>query len=441
MPGSYVPIRTPTLDAVQGLDAITLLRHGVPPYIQDLLFEAFAAWDTSLWGLALTAVALPITAWALRCWWVSSLQLLSMQGAAVTQLQQLLSGNHIAADQQQQQPQVADSSDGSWMAGLLALVRGLCLASVAKSLTQTLISSSTTGKVIAAAAAVAAFAVAAVPVAVCSQQHQRAAVALLATEAAGVLAVVGLAPAVSAVAAAVISAGLWTLHQQLVMPRLTALKANDGDEVQLHVSLRVAGTRAVFDATLASQPLKLVAGQLDPEFLQEWTDLSSDEVWTPNSNSDIDSEQQQQQRNEAASSSSTCTPNSNVRRVSDSIKSWMTDPAARWDTLCPFAAAAACDMYLGETRTVQVYNPKGVGYWNPSFSWWQPTADVAEKFGGELPKIGDVFWYPVAEGAYVQTRVAGVGQKHVELDANYGVVGTQLEMDIHLVKLQKKQRQ
>lgn len=41
-------------------------------------------------------------------------------------------------------------------------------------------------------------------------------------------------------------------------------------------------------------------------------------------------------------------------------------------------------MFVGETRSVQLLNPKAGGYWNPSFSWWQPTADVMAKFRGQV---------------------------------------------------------
>eukprot|EP00775_Hariotina_reticulata_P002817 gene2817-3110_t len=88
-------------------------------------------------------------------------------------------------------------------------------------------------------------------------------------------------------------------------------------------------------------------------------------------------------------------------------------------------------------QTVAVYNPLNVGYWNPRFTWWQPTADVMEKFKGETPKVGEVFWYPVADGAHVPTRIQNIGEHYVELDANYGVAGTMLHLDVQLVRLYK----
>ncbi|WIA15270.1 hypothetical protein OEZ85_001941 [Tetradesmus obliquus] len=117
---------------------------------------------------------------------------------------------------------------------------------------------------------------------------------------------------------------------------------------------------------------------------------------------------------------------------------WLGTPAARWEPLLPFVADAACGMFVGETRSVQLLNPKAGGYWNPSFSWWQPTADVMAKFRGQMPAPGDVFLYPVSEGAYVPTRVAAIGEKYVELDANYGVTGAGLQLEVTLVALQKQ---
>jgi hypothetical protein len=56
-----------------------------------------------------------------------------------------------------------------------------------------------------------------------------------------------------------------------------------------------------------------------------------------------------------------------------------------------------------------------------------------------MPGVGDVFWYPVADGAAVPTRVNAVGQDYVELDANWGVTDTELELQVQLVRLQKPQ--
>lgn len=55
-----------------------------------------------------------------------------------------------------------------------------------------------------------------------------------------------------------------------------------------------------------------------------------------------------------------------------------------------------------------------------------------------MPAPGDVFLYPVSEGAYVPTRVAAIGEKYVELDANYGVTGAGLQLEVTLVALQKQ---
>jgi hypothetical protein len=56
----------------------------------------------------------------------------------------------------------------------------------------------------------------------------------------------------------------------------------------------------------------------------------------------------------------------------------------------------------------------------------------------QVPAPGDVFLYPVAEGAFVPTRVAAIGEKYVELDANYGVTGAPLQLEVRLVGLQKQ---
>jgi FKBP-type peptidyl-prolyl cis-trans isomerase 2 len=55
-----------------------------------------------------------------------------------------------------------------------------------------------------------------------------------------------------------------------------------------------------------------------------------------------------------------------------------------------------------------------------------------------MPAPGDVFLYPVADGAFVPTRVAAIGEQYVELDANYGVTGAPLQLEVRLVGLQKQ---
>lgn len=426
---------------LQGIDAWTLLRHGLPPYFQDFMFTAFGAWDTTLWTLALTAAAAPAAAWAFRAWWVSSVLLLSAPGGAVQQLHQAIQGQQQqepAGEQQQQQ----DAAGASWLAGLLTVVRGFCFAAAISGISSALLSSSMTSTLVSSAAALAAVVVAATPVALSLSAKQSTAASLLAADAAYVVAMVGLAPIANAAAAVILAASLWTLHQQLVMPRLMTFKASEGDAVEVHVSLKVAGTEAVFDSTLTADPLKLVAAQQDPEFLQAWKQLSLNGMWEQSSSSssaDQDTQQQQQQQQpDTAGSSSDFAVTGSVRDIAENIQSWMSDPEARWESLQPFAAEAACGLFLGETRSVRFFNPKGVGYWNPRFSWWQPKSDVAEKFKGQMPNPGDVFWYPVSESAYVQTRVTSIGDTHVELDANYGVTGTELQMVVQLVRLQKQ---
>eukprot|EP00879_Flechtneria_rotunda_P028403 GHRR01030510.1.p3 GENE.GHRR01030510.1~~GHRR01030510.1.p3 ORF type:complete len:117 (-),score=32.24 GHRR01030510.1:489-839(-) len=116
----------------------------------------------------------------------------------------------------------------------------------------------------------------------------------------------------------------------------------------------------------------------------------------------------------------------------------MSKPATRWEVLQPLIADAAAGMYLGESKTVTIFNPSGSGYWNPKFTWWQPTTDVVQKFRGQMPNVGDVFWYPVAERASVPTRVAMICEEFTELDANYGITDTQLQLEIKLVRLHKQ---
>lgn len=193
----------------------------------------------------------------------------------------------------------------------------------------------------------------------------------------------------------------------------------------------------------AEEPLKLKAGPVPADFAQMWQQASKG---TTAATGSTQPQEQQQQQTEAASeaepaagssSSSAERPSSNLRELQQEVQGWLGQPAARWDALRPFAADAAQGLFLGESRSIPLFNPKGCGYYNSNFTWWQPAADVAAKFGGEVPGVGDVFWYPVIDGAAVLTRVSAVGQDYVELDANYGVTDAPLELRVQLVKLHK----
>ena len=147
------------MTSMQGLDGATLLQYGLPPYLQDLLFTVFGVWDTTLWTIGLTAVAVPVTAWALRAWWVSSILLLSAPGGAVQQLQQLAASlqqqqqQEVTAEQQEPEQQVEGIR--GWFAALLTVVRGICLTAIS-SASSVLTSSSAAASLAAAAVASAA---------------------------------------------------------------------------------------------------------------------------------------------------------------------------------------------------------------------------------------------------------------------------------------------
>ncbi|WIA35472.1 hypothetical protein OEZ86_003907 [Tetradesmus obliquus] len=322
--------------AGMGIDAFTLLQYGLPGYFQDLLLAAFGAWDTTLWAVALTAAALPVTAWAVRCWWAASMQLLGGEGGAVQQMQQMI---------EQQDQQASSSSSSSSNSGGSAWVAGV-------------------------------------------------------------------------------------------------YQAVAGDRFQAHISLKLSGSAVAFDTTISAEPVSLVAAQRSSEHAQNWKQLGSDDFWEKlAAQQDADAPPAA-----AAGEAGAATPTAaaaaaataQLRSIAQGVKGWLGTPAARWEPLLPFVADAACGMFVGETRSVQLLNPKAGGYWNPSFSWWQPTADVMAKFRGQMPAPGDVFLYPVSEGAYVPTRVAAIGEKYVELDANYGVTGAALQLEVTLVALQKQ---
>eukprot|EP00879_Flechtneria_rotunda_P007954 GHRR01008333.1.p1 GENE.GHRR01008333.1~~GHRR01008333.1.p1 ORF type:complete len:212 (+),score=81.80 GHRR01008333.1:308-943(+) len=72
--------------AAMGLDAFTLLSsYGLPPNIQDMLLAAFGAWDTTVYWVAALLLSVPLTAWAVRAWWATNMQLLSSPVAQLLQ--------------------------------------------------------------------------------------------------------------------------------------------------------------------------------------------------------------------------------------------------------------------------------------------------------------------------------------------------------------------
>lgn len=453
-----------------------MLRHGLPPYVPDLLLRVFGAWDTSLWSAGLTAAALPVTAWALRAWWRTNLVLL---GSAAGALQQALQQNQqqsgegsppgsAAAAQVQQQSQPPAKSLAHLVAAAVAVFRGVCLTTAANSCIGLLYTqgASNTMMALTAATGAAALAAAVASVALLQQRHTQTApnssssssaagsqtlLALFGAEAAWLAAVAGLGSLVSTAAAVVLGGSLILLHNSVVAPALSQYRAAAGDVVEVHVGLKLAGTRPVFDSTYAEQPLRVEVGRVPEEVLQLWEAASADLGSAPQS-SQAEAEQQQQGTGSSSSSSAgdggdDSSSEAGVEplltkslgEVQRDIQGWMEDPSARWDALRPFVAAASEGLFLGDTVSVPLYNPKGAGFWSPHFTWWQPIAEVAEKFKGNMPGMGDVFWYPVADGAAVPTRVNAVGQDYVELDANWGVTDTELELQVQLVRLQKPQ--
>jgi hypothetical protein len=440
----------------------------------DLLLRAFGAWDTTLWGAALTAAALPVTGWALRAWWRANMLLL---GGAAAALQQLPSKDHTASSpaavveggqqsmatpQQQQQEQLQQeqllwgSSLQHLVAAAATVLRGLCLTTAAGSFIGLLYTkgASSTATAISAATGIGAVAAAAAAV-VLLQQHtsssraastsstsstSRGAIlpAVLAAEVAWLAAVAGAGAAVSAAAAVVLSGCLYVLHTSVVAPALQQYKAAVGDAVEVHVGLKIAGTQPVFDSTLLEEPVRVVVGPVPDSVRQLWEEASAD-FSTSSSGGGADAATQQAAGDEAATSSSSS--GTSLAAVQRDVQGWMKRPGARWEALQPFIAQAAEGLYLGETASLPLYNPRLVGYWNPSFNWWQPIAEVQAKFKGSMPQVGDVFWYPVVDGAAVPTRVNAIGHDYVELDANYGVTGAALELQVQLVRLNKPSQQ
>ena len=403
-------------------------------------------------------------------------------GGAAAALQQLPAKDHTASSpaavveggrqsvatqlqqqqyQQQQEQLLWGSSLQHLVAAAATVLRGLCLTTAAGSFIGLLYTkgASSTATAISAATGISAVAAAAAAV-VLLQQHtssssaavatsstsstSRGAVlpAMLAAEVAWLAAVAGAGAAVSAAAAVVLSGSLYVLHTSVVAPALQQYKAAVGDAVEVHVGLKIAGTQPVFDSTLLEEPVRVVVGPVPDSVRQLWEDASADFSTSSSGGSEAATQQQQAAGDAAAAaSSSSGSGGTSLAAVQRDVQGWMKRPGARWEALQPFIAQAAEGLYLGETASLPLYNPRLVGYWNPNFNWWQPIAEVQAKFKGDMPQVGDVFWYPVVDGAAVPTRVNAIGQDYVELDANYGVTGAALELQVQLVRLNKPSQQ
>jgi 2-hydroxychromene-2-carboxylate isomerase len=295
---------------------------------------------------------------------------------------------------QQDQNSSTSSSSGSgsmWVAGVVGIARGLLISSAVGSFTSALSSGSAMAAVVAAVSGMAAAAASAAPVALqltqqnASSSKRAQAVQLLALEAAWAAAMVGVAPILNFAAAAGIAATLLSLHKQVVAPQLLQYQAAAGDRFQAHISLKLHGSSIAFDTTMTNDPVALVAAQRSNEHAQNWKQLGSEAFW----------EKLAPQQNAAQAAADTAAAGAEgastaaaaqLRSVAQGLCSWLGTPAARWEPLLPFVADAACGMFVGETRTLELFNPKAGGYCNPAYSWWQPTADVLAKFKGQVSR-------------------------------------------------------
>lgn len=259
------------------------------------------------------------------------------------------------------------------------------------------------------------------------------------------------AAAVNAAATLGMGVGLYQLVGAAVKPSLDHVIARAGDRVDVHIRARLRDMSTHFYSSHDSHPLELSVGH------SYSTTSSASAAGQPAGThgtaaaggSDSSTLHQKGVAGGAGaggrSGEAVALDETNDQELADLVNDIVSlqlqqapkDLDSRWSSFLPALSDALQGMYVGETRQVTCFNPRVGGYFDPSFCWWQPKEDVLKKFGGRTPECGDVFFYPVRDDCWLQAQVSTVGERFVEVDANYGVAGQDVVLDVQLVKLIK----
>ncbi|KAG2447850.1 hypothetical protein HYH02_007306 [Chlamydomonas schloesseri] len=300
---------------------------------------------------------------------------------------------------------------------------------------------------------------------------------LLAADAAFLVALAPAAPlAARAAAAAVLAAGLGLAATATAASgRLTGARAADGDLATFHVVLRLPLSGTLVDTTVGHLPLTSRVGADAVEAEQEAAAAAAAAAASAAADP----------RAAGSTSGAGCDPQERFRPIQAAVaaatlagmylgeRRTVTLSAASAPGGGDAAAAATAGPGGGEDLGSEWSSESAAPFNNPGLTWWQPLEDLERKLGvkagGEERQVrpGDVFWYPVG-GLVVElgatrlstgqgtagggappaaalagadswgpVRVMAVTGEWVQLDANMGLAGGEVEVEVELVGLKK----
>lgn len=405
-----------------GANPVVLLTRGMSQGLGSLLDTLIGYQDTWVQiAVALAATALPF-GWALRSWWEAQMS------AALPAAQHFCRAASTATA-------VACLLTASRLGLLYLCYEGLAGAAAGAG-------------VGAAAAALLSFALSYAPLALPGASAQLAqskasTVALLCGAAAevswlGVASRIGGWPLTYAFAAmhAAALVAIWNL----VLPaRLLRHKVQAGDRVKVHVRASLQNGAVFADTQRQGCPLEVVAASIRKG---EGGGGGGSEVEHQAAGGDAaapgDSSSREAATTSAAAAGAGEAESSSGGAGGGVYSQQQQELAAgrRFRGVEAFQAAiAACapGLFVGEHRSISIDNPPAGGFYDPQLCWWQPREDFVSKFRRQ-PVAGQVFWYPIADGApsWVPTQVVNVGPQFVQLDANFGLTGREMQLGVRV---------
>ncbi|KAG2430126.1 hypothetical protein HXX76_010225 [Chlamydomonas incerta] len=301
---------------------------------------------------------------------------------------------------------------------------------------------------------------------------------LLAADAAFLVALAPPAPlAARAAAAAVLAAGLGLAATAAAASgRLAAARAGDGDMATFHMVLRLPLSGTLVDTTVGHLPLTSRVGAQAAEV----------ELVAAAAAAEAAAAAAADPRAAGSTAGAGCDPQERFRpiqaAVAASTLSGMYIGERRTVTISatppPAAASTSSSTSSGggagaEDLGAEWGSEAAAPFSNPGLTWWQPLEDLERKLGvnagGQDRQVrpGDVFWYPVG-GLVVElgatrlstgqgtagggappaaglagadswgpVKVTAVAGEWVQLDANMGLAGGEVEVEVQLVSLRK----
>ncbi|GAX78293.1 hypothetical protein CEUSTIGMA_g5735.t1 [Chlamydomonas eustigma] len=260
-------------------------------------------------------------------------------------------------------------------------------------------------------------------------------------------------------AGAALSAALAVIiNQKAYQQRMVTWMAVKGDEVEVHVTVKNE-SGVLIDTSVGKQPLKLVIGQAHSTLIDlQASSVESGSVgnqlekteYEEMAGSMSDGQEGVEESSREGSSSSDVSEtlfNSTRREQLDGAgvgpMSWQAAQGNNRFRSSLFASLldqVIPEMVVGERRSVAFHNPmpEEGGFFSPDLVWWQDIEDVEEKFKGEYPLPGEVFWFPLGPGKdenWAPVRVNAINEEFVELDGNVSIEDEEVIVEVELIRL------